>query len=237
MHRRAPASKRYCRNCGYDLQGLEEQRCPECGRRFDARNPRSFRATPPLPLWIRRARNIAVLLTVAVGLAYVIFRAARSYECVRVIEVSTHDARVRERTYYILFGFSVWQAPRAPVATELTPFLHTHAETQGGQWVRAGSEVYDWRGRRVDSYLSHGIGQLLVGAPFKAENLTRVDAFVPDLAAIIRRDILAKKHHGVSSMLMITLRDMCADPTEGNVKRLLDEWKWRKEHPDLFGGG
>lgn len=26
-----------CRRCGYDLRGLTEARCPECGHRFDSR--------------------------------------------------------------------------------------------------------------------------------------------------------------------------------------------------------
>jgi len=31
-----------CLNCGYDLRGLPENRCPECGRAFDAADPASY---------------------------------------------------------------------------------------------------------------------------------------------------------------------------------------------------
>jgi len=35
-----------CRSCGYDLQGLEEHRCPECGRRFDRAKPDTYLTKP-----------------------------------------------------------------------------------------------------------------------------------------------------------------------------------------------
>jgi len=37
--------RRYCLHCHYDLQGLPQCRCPECGRPFDA--------WPDLPAAIR----------------------------------------------------------------------------------------------------------------------------------------------------------------------------------------
>ena len=35
-----------CRTCGYDLRGLEEHRCPECGRGFDPGDHRTFLRWP-----------------------------------------------------------------------------------------------------------------------------------------------------------------------------------------------
>lgn len=40
----------YCRRCGYVLDGLPENRCPECGEQFDPRNSCSFRSSPQTPL-------------------------------------------------------------------------------------------------------------------------------------------------------------------------------------------
>lgn len=39
--RAAPVEK-HCLNCGYDLRGLPEPRCPECGRGFDPDDPRTY---------------------------------------------------------------------------------------------------------------------------------------------------------------------------------------------------
>lgn len=33
---------RYCRLCGYILEGLPEHRCPECGRPFDPTDPHTY---------------------------------------------------------------------------------------------------------------------------------------------------------------------------------------------------
>lgn len=42
-----PASDhRYCRGCRYILDGLASPRCPECGRRFDPGDPKTFLTTP-----------------------------------------------------------------------------------------------------------------------------------------------------------------------------------------------
>ena len=36
----------YCKRCMYDLAGLEEHRCPECGRRFEPTKRRSYSKAP-----------------------------------------------------------------------------------------------------------------------------------------------------------------------------------------------
>jgi hypothetical protein len=36
----------WCRKCGYPLDGLSENRCPECGREFDPDNKRSYLSWP-----------------------------------------------------------------------------------------------------------------------------------------------------------------------------------------------
>jgi hypothetical protein len=35
-----------CRGCAYDLRGLAEHRCPECGRAFDPAKPETFLRRP-----------------------------------------------------------------------------------------------------------------------------------------------------------------------------------------------
>jgi hypothetical protein len=47
---------RYCRKCSYILDGLPENRCPECGQPFDPGNPRTFRLRP------KRIQNRALVV-------------------------------------------------------------------------------------------------------------------------------------------------------------------------------
>jgi 4-amino-4-deoxy-L-arabinose transferase-like glycosyltransferase len=63
-----------CKRCGYDLQGLPEPRCPECGTVFDpAERERilaRFHAPPPSPRywWVGVSVAVLVLLGVVGGL-------------------------------------------------------------------------------------------------------------------------------------------------------------------------
>jgi hypothetical protein len=40
-----------CLGCGYDLHGLPENRCPECGRGFDPAHPSTFASGQREPGW------------------------------------------------------------------------------------------------------------------------------------------------------------------------------------------
>jgi hypothetical protein len=53
----------WCKTCGYALDGLSVQRCPECGREFDLTNRRSFaRRLPGVPFLLTVASSISMIL-------------------------------------------------------------------------------------------------------------------------------------------------------------------------------
>ena len=62
-------STKYCLDCGYPLDGLPEQRCPECGRKFDIKEPCTY-STSVLPTtrasWM--ARGYLIVSCTGVGL-------------------------------------------------------------------------------------------------------------------------------------------------------------------------
>lgn len=58
-----------CRQCGYDLQGLPESRCPECGTPFDPGERAQIIARAAKPPPRPRHRWIAVIVVILVSLA------------------------------------------------------------------------------------------------------------------------------------------------------------------------
>lgn len=65
---------RYCRKCWYVLDGLAKNECPECGRKFDPQNKRTYRTRPRGKWWLRtgvRAFFITALFaSVSIALLY-----------------------------------------------------------------------------------------------------------------------------------------------------------------------
>ncbi len=66
----------YCLGCQYDLRGLPERRCPECGRAFDPQDPATYLKVPTQPrpyfllvlIWLVPILLFAMLLlTLGVG--------------------------------------------------------------------------------------------------------------------------------------------------------------------------
>jgi hypothetical protein len=63
------ASAIFCRRCGYNLKGLSEGRCTECGGAFDPGNRRTYSSHPHAPLRRRLNRYAVAALIAAVLLA------------------------------------------------------------------------------------------------------------------------------------------------------------------------
>ena len=59
----------YCRTCSYNLHGLPENRCPECGNTFDPTNRKTFRRRPQRGVWrwVRRGTVLLLVLLLAYG--------------------------------------------------------------------------------------------------------------------------------------------------------------------------
>lgn len=79
----------HCLTCGYDLQQLEDDRCPECGRGFSKNDPQSYGVPKSYRLlpWAKRSGWLAGLMAAGAGLAAVIGMAVGQYDRVLLIMV------------------------------------------------------------------------------------------------------------------------------------------------------
>jgi hypothetical protein len=82
-----------CKQCGYDLQGLTEARCPECGTAFDPAERERILARiaspPPKPKYRRLAALVVVLLVLAVVAGMAVWRRASATATKRVAAPTT----------------------------------------------------------------------------------------------------------------------------------------------------
>lgn len=66
-----------CRRCGYVLNGLSRHQCPECGRCFDPRRPKSYRIAREyrvrrIPAWLNLLLSAWQKCSVAIGILVVV---------------------------------------------------------------------------------------------------------------------------------------------------------------------
>jgi len=55
-----PVRPKRCLGCGYILEGLPGNRCPECGRAFDLSDPTTYRIGTACPRWWLAFRLVRV---------------------------------------------------------------------------------------------------------------------------------------------------------------------------------
>lgn len=77
----------HCLSCGYDLQQLEEHRCPECGRGFSPDQPSSFGSADSFRLlrWARWSGWAGALIAAGVGTTSAIAIASGKHDFVVLI--------------------------------------------------------------------------------------------------------------------------------------------------------
>src|SRR5262249_49858822 len=63
-----PAGAPRCLGCFYVLTGLTESRCPECGRKFNLNDPKTFTRKPPFLRWHFWLPGLALASGIAIAL-------------------------------------------------------------------------------------------------------------------------------------------------------------------------
>lgn len=90
----APVSEPWlvCKKCGYDLRGLTEHRCPECGQSFDPQRMESdfFLLTKKWPIAGVVTKYFSLLFTVFVGCLFLVFGVRQVFDMLRPKDTSMY---------------------------------------------------------------------------------------------------------------------------------------------------
>lgn len=197
----SPQPPAFCLKCDYPLAPVDGDTiglCPECGRAFDLKDPRSFSPAPGHVRrwrWLRRGAVAMCLIALAIALA------PRGYVvCTLTLTSPTGLNRTIERTELIAPGwlggitYFGWTGDRdtstgAAVRTRPTSFSFSLAAKK--RW-------FNWNGG------SHSGGALTASGGTSGRQATSVNGKVvtlksaPDVAAAIARNIASTDSFGVS---------------------------------------
>jgi hypothetical protein len=118
-----PLPSLYCRQCGYQLAGLSENRCPECGQTFDPNNSETFALTPDYwrqHRWLPAVLASLVVAVVLAAMAISIFLPGRMVELVWAVSFVLW---IGFQAGILVFEFWAWQ--RFALASMLWLAVHT----------------------------------------------------------------------------------------------------------------
>lgn len=193
---------RFCRSCNYDLNGLSEHRCPECGREFDPENPKSFANTPD---WhFRRKLKFVGICSVVLAVLYVVGSGIEH----GYARFSCENCGARSNAKY--FSFYEWGGLYSRVTDEgpVSKFIQAY---EGAPCNHKWEMSTDSFGR----LLSRAYG---LGRGFKRYNLTSlIDHFGESDNIALLND--AKKY---DSKFALDLIDCVRNPNDGQKNSVLE---------------
>lgn len=137
----------YCHRCSYVLDGLDRERCPECGKPYDPTDRATYETMPRWARWRRRLFRCCIVLAVLGMLSGAAYAACRIPPSLRVVEVvKDADSRWCEVTV-VLKNRSL--RPACYLGYLKTPLTYTtrYGVLGGKTWRREGGGSV-WTGPR-----------------------------------------------------------------------------------------
>jgi ribosomal protein L37E len=164
-----------CRSCGYQLRGLTQSVCPECGRAFDLADPQTFESRPPE--WRRRRKIrravalLALILIVAVCFPTKLIKGKITLQCQTCgVEQITYrwEPRLPDWVGLRLVGFH-WRTG------ELRDPRETRKECQEHNYDKATGEIWiQTRSFRVSTSCDQGYRPFINDAALSPETTVRI---------------------------------------------------------------
>ncbi|MHC4107195.1 MAG: hypothetical protein ACYSTY_03820 [Planctomycetota bacterium] len=139
----------YCRRCSYVLDGLDRERCPECGNAYDPANRATYETMPRWARWRRRLFRCCIVLVVVGALGGAGYAACRIPPSLRVVEVKESDSAGGHQATLVLTNrslASLWYSGDSksfPLyeRRHRAPDSKTWTNVRGG-WCRTGVQRY-----------------------------------------------------------------------------------------------
>lgn len=174
-----------CLTCGYMLRELDEPVCPECARRFDPEDPKTYNTDPPGRLR-RRLIMWAIILLLIGGVGYVLWpQQIMTSQITFTLQDSGHTITFRR-----------WE-PQSPGWFPLRyPGFHWRSDTKGNASPRA-DEPFSFK---LEAKLANGsILTGVWGATIDGQEVT-INGIVahPDHANELMKALLAPDNTGMT---------------------------------------
>lgn len=225
--------EKYCRDCGYVLNGLSENRCPECGRPFDPEDAKSY---------LRHRRRIgrtavcaALLVAALIALGASCYYGLQTFERREIIEFCRGCGAERRHKAYFTAGMNIRSTEPRTCRTYLSTLLAAVPEQCAHSWELVLEIRYDWGGRDLFPRRTGAteIRVLLISAPAD-EGLQQLIRRIPGLPRMIREGIFNAESTEAAQLRGSFLIAACSDPL--NVDKFLRFWNWVGECEDARPG-
>lgn len=151
----------YCRGCAYVLDGIESNACPECGRRFDVSDRRTYDQTRHARL--HRTANRILLITLGLlPVLYVLWPivAPSGFGGTRICKVCGERQSFNER-HWPLTESVMWTS-QSSQSTPISQVINGQVQFAGHahQWTFVSGGHYGGFGRSCALGEGHGLSQL-----------------------------------------------------------------------------
>ena len=176
-----------CLSCGYQLRGLSQSVCPECGRAFDPSDPKTFESRPPE--WRRRRRFRRAIALVVVVLALVAAFPRRLL--IGQIQFTCNNCGIEQTAYRWEPMLPSWIGVRMPAVHWRTRF---HRKTEDN-----GQNCTTHFFGRLNVKFDFPIGQAKANFGYGAKETPSLNGQLttPDTAMDVLRNLMSPANRGI----------------------------------------
>lgn len=209
----------YCWNCGYNLRGLADVRCPECGRVFDPACVSSVARTRAGVAWRRFRRRILITFLLGSCASLLVMSVRWTLRHDVVAERCANTGARRTTSYWYLRGLDGLRFFRH---TEIAPlddiaiYLALNADGAAAiyDWRSRSHHVRDWRGRALVAPSRDEELRVRYEARCDINALNAATNYIRDFPRLLRKEILRSDRADVAAFALTYIDDLIGEDLE-----------------------